>query len=614
MTSNKSSSDILALENVTVDFESVAVLKGLNLRVKKGEIHAIVGDHGSGKSTLVNVISGMTPRTGGKMMFDNRILGKYTTKRAIKLGITTVYQEGTLLQNMTACENIFLNREIKKYLFFADDHTMKTRALDVFQEFDIPLNPNIPIKSYNAAQQQLVELAKMACFPSKLLIIDEMSSKLLPKAIEKLHYIISMLRQGGTTILYVSGDMDEIFNFANRVTILNKGRIVETTDISNLDKIQLVQLTYSSMYSRERLEKSNLELFYLNNFNKSIINNIPLPILVTDSKGMIVIMNRMFARINDFNHADFIGKPMQEILEAEDTRSEYVAQSGRDREGYRMQGVRLKHCSTPQYVDLYVLPFVDADDSFMGTMYLLSTSTDNAEFEQHIQHYQPVMGFQKRLAEVAHEINNPLGIMLNYLRLLKTGKTSDQIQINADIIEKEVKRIKRILKSITDVNDEVTPPAGRTNIGNAVEDVALLLHPMMTSNHIHFKSTRDGEIYVTGEPDLIKQLVLNIMLNGIEAMADGGELNVHLFHETIDDQTYVVIEIQDTGIGIPEEDLEKIFQPFYTTKDTTETRGLGLSLSQDIISQLQGTIKVESREHHGTTFQLILPDFQQSAS
>ena len=610
MTSNKSHTDILVLEQVSVTFGRAAVLKNIDLRIKKGEIHALVGDHGAGKSTLVKVISGILPRTGGKILFDNRALGKYTTKHAIKSGITTVYQEGNLLQNMTALENIFLNRENKKYLVFANEKAMKTRVAELFKELEIPLNPNIPLNSYNVAQQQLVELAKIACFPAKLLIIDEMSSKLLPKDIEKLHYILSMLRQGGTTILYVSGDMDEIFNFANRVTILNKGRIVETTDISHIDKIQLVQLTYSSMYSRERLEKSNLELFYLNNFNKSIINNIPFPMLVTDSKDLVVMMNRKFERINEIQQADFIGKPVQEILDIQEKFPERTTHNIRDLQSYQVSGAPLRHCSTPRYVDLHVLPFVDDDGSFMGTLYLLSHTGENDAFEQQLDDYQPVKSSQKMFAEIAHEINNPLGIMLNYLKLIKTARTSDQIQMNAEIIEQEIKRVKRILKNITDVNQDAASLPGRICIGDAIEDVALLLQPMMINAHIRLEITGDKEIWVTKEPDMLKQVVLNIMLNGIEAMPDGGELRVSISHQTLDNHLYSVIEIRDTGIGIPQENITNIFAPFYTTKDTTESRGLGLSLCQDIISQLHGFINVESQEYQGATFQVFLPNSQ----
>ena len=95
------------------------------------------------------------------------------------------------------------------------------------------------------------------------------------------------------------------------------------------------------------------------------------------------------------------------------------------------------------------------------------------------------------------------------------------------------------------------------------------------------------------------------MGNHLRPKVDLGSVGIVL--QTVDRQSYVVIEIKDGGIGIPEENLEKIFVPFYTTKDTTESRGLGLSLSQDIVTQLQGFIRVESQEQHGTTFQVFIP-------
>jgi ABC-type branched-subunit amino acid transport system ATPase component/nitrogen-specific signal transduction histidine kinase len=614
MNSNKSNADILVLENVTVDFGHLVGLQNVDLRVKTGEIHAIIGDHGSGKSTLVKVIAGVLSKTHGRITFDHRVLEKHSAQLAIKLGIHTFYQAENLLPNMTAVENIFLRREIKKLLFFADDKAMREKTLTVLQELDIQIDPNIPIALLPVAQQHFIELAKIVCFPSKLLVIDEISNNFLPKDIEKLHYIISMLRQGGTTVLYVSRNVDEIFNFANRVTILNKGRVVETTEISNVDKLQLVQLTYSSMYSREQLEKNNLELFYLHNFNRSIIHNLPIPILVTDSKGIVVLMNRMFARMIDIRHADFIGKPVQDMLALPDRQPDTPQQAIRDLEPDRIQGVKLKHCAPAKDVDLYVIPCLDEDQAFIGTIYLLGQTGEDAGFEKRIQPYHPLVEHHKTLAEVAHEINNPLGIMLNYLQLMKTGNTAEQIQMNAGIIEKEIKRIKRILRNLTEFKEAPVPSSSPSDkyvrIGDAIDDVTLLLQPMMMNNQIHLEVYGRRDICLLIELDLLKQVLLNIMLNGIEAMPDGGELGIHLGNTAIRSQRYVTIAITDDGIGIPAEHLPKIFEPFFTTKDTTESRGLGLSLCQDIISQEHGFIEVERKEPHGTTFRVFLPDSQ----
>lgn len=612
MPSSKPQAELLALEAVTVDFGHLIGLQQIHLRINTGEIHAIIGDHGAGKSTLVKVISGVLPKTYGRIIFDGQILEKHSAQLAIKLGIHTFYQAENLLPNMTAVENIFLRRELKKFLFFADDKAMREKTQAVLQELDIQLDPNVPIAFLPIAQQHFIELAKIVCFPSKLLIIDEISTNFLPKDVEKLHYIISMLRQGGTTVLYVSRNVDEIFNFANRVTILHKGHLVETTDLSNVDKLQLVQLTYSSLYSREQLEKNNLELFYLHNFNRSIIHNLPIPILVTDSKGIVALMNRLFAKMSDLRHADVIGKPVQEILALPDRQTAIPNQAIRNLEPERMQGVQLKHCDSPKEVDLYIIPCLDEDQAFIGTIYLLGHG-ESVGFEKHLPDHPP-LEHQKTLAEIAHEINNPLGIMLNYLQLMKTGNTAEQLQMNAGIIEKEIKRIKRILRNLTEQNipaPTALPAEKYARIGDTIDDVALLLQPMMMSSQIHLNVYGRRDIRLQMESDLLKQVLLNIMLNGIEAMPDGGELAIHLGNASVREQRYISIAITDDGVGIPQEHLAKIFEPFFTTKDTTESRGLGLSLCQDIISQEHGFIEVERREPRGTTFRVFLPDSEQ---
>ena len=603
MTSN----DILVLEAVSVSVGRLQLLQDIDLGINKGDIHAIIGDHGAGKSTLAKVISGLIPATSGTIRFNGRILGRYSTKQAIALGMNTVYQDGNLLQNMTVLENIFLNREIKSSFFLPDNKKMAEIAGEALQDLEITLDLNRLLERYDFAQQQLVELVRIACFPSKLLIIDEISNKLLPKDIEKLHYIISMLRQGGTTILYISRNMDEILNFANRVTILNKGRIVETTDISNIDKLQLVQLTYSSMSRREQLEQNNLELFYLNNFNKSLINNLPLPLMVTDSKGCIVTMNRMFEQVTHVRHALFVGKPVADVFQFQECDVETSRKGFHNLQKYHMAHVRLKQSSEEAFVDAHVIPFVDEDDSFMGTLYTLSKTAGSGSFEHAIPPDDAGKDSRKMLAEVAHEINNPLGIMLNYVKLIATENETEQIRVNAGIIEKEIKRIKRFLRDMTESKEALGPRPEEACVGDIIEEVALFLQPMLDNNQVYLDIEEGSPIFLDCDPDLIKQVILNVMLNGIEAMPTGGELHVAVSSKERKEQRYSAIEIRDTGVGIPADKLERIFDPFYTTKDTEESCGLGLSLSQDIITQLQGFIKVESQKQIGTKFQIFIP-------
>ena len=169
---------------------------------------------------------------------------------------------------------------------------MRERLVEAFRTIHLDVDPDRPIRHYDGPVQQLIEIAKLACFPSRLVVVDEPASRLRPEDVERLQYLLSVLRQNGTTILYVTSSMEEVFHFASRLTVLDRGRVIETSEISSMDENQLVQLTYAQLFSRRKLEKSNLELAYLNNLNRNVINNIPIPIVVADSRGSIMLVNR----------------------------------------------------------------------------------------------------------------------------------------------------------------------------------------------------------------------------------------------------------------------------------------------------------------------------------
>ena len=207
-----------------------------------------------------------------------------------------------------------MNREIRKFLFFNDRRRMREQLVEAFRSIHLDVDPDTPIRHFDGPVQQLIELAKLACFPSRLVVVDEPASRIRPEDVETLQYLLSVLRQNGTAVLYVTNSMEEVFNFASRVSVLDHGEIVETSEISNIDKNQLVQLTYASLFSRKKLEKSNLELFYLNNLNRSIINNIPIPIIVADSQGSIILVNRCLESLAQVSAAGLLNTDIAAFL------------------------------------------------------------------------------------------------------------------------------------------------------------------------------------------------------------------------------------------------------------------------------------------------------------
>ncbi|MFW6138185.1 MAG: ATP-binding protein, partial [Spirochaetota bacterium] len=553
----------------------------------------------------INVLSGRIPKFAGKIIFENRVLNRLTTKRAMKRGINAIHSQLYLYPKWSAFENIYLNYRIKKNFLLPDQERMRQRALDIFSELSIPdIGLDVPVKYFPLTKQQMVQIVKSICFPSKLLLIDEMSVKLTPEQLDRFHYLLSVLCQKGTTIIYATSNMEEIFNFASRVSILKNGRVIETTNISDIDKLHLVKLTYSFMTRRKELEESNFELFYLKHFYENIFNHIPLPLMVTDTKGNIVFLNTSITEYFDIEASDYTDRYFNDLI---NLPSESVKKI--DETIFNMRELRF---SLPldfslSFRKLYMIPLYDEDGSFMGT---LSTIDEDGGLNiAGEKNPKPGSMFspEKFAGRVAHEINNPLSIILNYLKVIKTEESPSLIKLNLDNVEKEVNRIKHIIEKSMHVEELGTQSFTKTRVDTLLNEVISLMRPTMEHNNIRLNLRIRPGILASVDPDLIKQVIVNIVLNAVEAMPQGGVVSISADFEKAGQDIYIVISIEDNGVGMEEKKLENIFNPFYTTKDHGEMGGLGLSICKDILSQYNGCITVKSIPNQGITFKIFLP-------
>ena len=607
MTLNNLPDDLLILENVTVNYGVKIGLDSVNLNIKKGEIHAVVGSHGSGKSSLVDVISGNIPKTKGRIIFDNDIIEKHSSQKANKLGIITIYQNIRLVREMKVYENIFLNRTLTKYLVFLDRKKMRERAMEACKAISLKIDPDIPVSNYGTAEQYFIEISKLFCFPAKLVIIDEISNLLPPKDREKLHYLLSLLQNEGVTILYLTNDMDDISNFASRVSVLNNGKIVETIALSSADKFKLVQLTYSSLSSRQQLENNNLELYYLNNVNKNIISSLPFPILVSDSKNQIILMNKLFENVSGLKQNSCLKKNVNEILKVSESDQGDFLLSQSDYNIHDMNHIVIVCESKTLEADCKVFSFFDEDNSFIGRIYLISRIGNDFLFDRKLDYINNAVSHQKNLFGIFHELNNPLGIVLNYLKLIKQSKSLKDIQSNTDIMEKEIKRIKRFIRNSITTKENIKEAGNQVYFSDLIKEIGQFVKPEIDKKKITYHFMMKDDSLIESDADPIKQVILNIILNGLEALEINGELIINLYSKKYDNNDFSVIEIEDKGKGMPENIKKRIFQPFFTTKAGDGTRGLGLSLSQDIVKSLGGFIEVDSMIGRGTVFKVYFP-------
>jgi signal transduction histidine kinase len=221
-------------------------------------------------------------------------------------------------------------------------------------------------------------------------------------------------------------------------------------------------------------------------------------------------------------------------------------------------------------------------------------------------------------ANLAHEINNPLGIIKNYLRLVRTKmengeggrRATDPNLDHMGIIDEEIGRIARIVRQLLDLHRPPEQEVKRTDVGALLSDLVALMEPDLTKSGIEVKCELDPDLpRIMVAPDLIRQVFINLLRNAQDAMEKGGTLTVRAEARPKSDgrEAAIVVTVADTGTGIEEGDMGRIFDPFFSTKAPEKGTGLGLAVSYSIVRVYQGSIDVRSEPGNGTTMTVTLP-------
>jgi ribose transport system ATP-binding protein len=229
------------MDSITKIYPGVVALNGVSFRVKRGEVHALVGENGAGKSTLIKVLSGAVKPDSGFITVDGKSMSYLEPREAIELGIAVIYQEFNLIPYLTVAENIFLGNEDLKHMLI-DDRRMINRTRETLERLGIEINPKARVRDLSVAYQQMVEIAKAVSKKVDILVMDEPTAPLSKKEVDSLFKLIETLRNQGISIIYISHRLDEVFKVADRVTVLRDGYYIDTLDVERTDKKHLISL------------------------------------------------------------------------------------------------------------------------------------------------------------------------------------------------------------------------------------------------------------------------------------------------------------------------------------------------------------------------------------
>lgn len=241
--------EVLALKNITKDYPGVKALDDVSISFKKGEVHALIGENGAGKSTFIKTISGAIKPTSGTIVYAGKEYPYLEPKQAIDMGIAVVYQELIQFEALSVADNIFMGVESESKGIVVNEKERCEKAKKLLAKFDCDVNPATLIRELSIANRQIVELAKAMVRNAKIVIMDEPTAAITVSEQEKLYQVVKQLKTDGVTVIYISHRLEELFEICDRVSVLRDGQYVTTVGINEIDKQDMIRF----MVGRELL-------------------------------------------------------------------------------------------------------------------------------------------------------------------------------------------------------------------------------------------------------------------------------------------------------------------------------------------------------------------------
>ena len=230
---------LLQMKGICKSFVGVRALAGVNLQVKTGEVHALMGENGAGKSVLIKILTGIYSRDAGEIIFNGKPINLTSSLEAQKIGINTIYQELNLVPCLSIYENIFLGREMKKNGLI-DWKATEQKADEILKGMGIEVDVKQHLSTQSTAIQQMVAIARAISINAKLVIMDESTSSLDDKEISVLFKVIRNLKEQNISVIFISHRLDEIFEICDTMTILKDGELVGEYEVKDMTKISMI--------------------------------------------------------------------------------------------------------------------------------------------------------------------------------------------------------------------------------------------------------------------------------------------------------------------------------------------------------------------------------------
>lgn len=554
----------MTLRNISLDYGGVKALKSIQFSLVPSEIHAIVGEHGAGKSSLGMIISGIRKPRGGSLMFNGNEYRSFTLKTAGKLGVEMVHQHTlSLNQYFTVAENLSLaNMPV-----FIGQKEILHAVHAFFTHYGITLDPSTLVDHLNVSDRIFVDILKHIYPKPKLLILDEALEKLTANAFKTVVQILTSLKQEGMSILLITHRIDDIYNLADRVSIIKNGEILLTDEVKNIDKINLIKMAYTQISTEQPVDDLNTEFYQFLKYNEAILRNLPVNLIVVDNKRRMKMVNEYCKQYFRLQEPLYLNVPLEQFFSGDNTSVlkllDTAFSSSQQTSFYQIPFV-----VNEQHAITNIKTFPIYDGTFLlGHIIILEDITEYDQLQKQMMFSEKLASIGLLAAGVAHEINNPLEIIYNYLTFLKFHIRGPEVEDTVKNIQEEMSSIANIVSNLHSFSDQTQRANEEIDINETIHSILKLIRYNAKYKHIniHFAPYK-GDLSIQANKSEIKQVILNLLKNSFEAMSSGGEIFIQTALINENDEKSIQLVFKDTGPGISDTNINNIFCRFILRK------------------------------------------------
>lgn len=597
---------VLQLQNIVSGFGEVMALRGVSIDIFPGEVHALIGEHGAGKSTLASVMSGYVRPRSGTIIVDGKEQMSYSLRIAKRLGLRMVYQQSQLVENVTVADNIYhMQGDFKSPLWYSR-RRKEQEIKEYLEQHGIFIGAKTLARNLTPSDKTVVDFLKNILIQPKVFILDEALERLSNDSLIRMKGILKSLKQNGAAIVIITHRIDDVYDLADRVTVLKDGVKLLTAGVDDIAKINLIRVAYTQFEEDTDPQEADHEFQKYIRFNDAILQRLPVNIVVVDPLLQLKLVNESCRRSFQLKHKKIGALSLRDILRGSNSVLEEIEHAILSEQQSTFYNITLGDKQDQRVYNIKTSPIRDSD-IVIGTVVLIEDVTEFEELQNNVILTEKLASVGLLAAGVAHEINNPLEIIVNHLSFLKY-KTRDPSLVSEGLekIRTEINDISSIVSNLVTFSEAKSPQMEAADLNCIIQELISLLRFNVEYQHVRiFFDRYEEEVFFYGIRDQMKQVILNLVKNSLEAMPHGGEIHIRTYRDI--DKSLAIMTFEDDGPGIDAVNPSDVFTPFYSTRtDRPSSMGLGLSISHRIVSRFGGTMQVRNLPERGCRFTISL--------